>query len=59
MDPLGIVVVIGAYFANKFWTLELTADDVLLASIGFGAARTLWERSKRKKSQVKEVKPSE
>jgi len=52
MDPLGIVVVVAAYFANKFWTLELTADDVLLASLGMGSARTLWEGHKRRKKDA-------
>lgn len=41
MDPLGIIVVVVAYFANRIWSLNLTADEVLLASLGMGAARTL------------------
>jgi len=47
VDPLGIVVVVVAYFANKYWSLGLTADEVLLASLGMGAMRTLWEGHKR------------
>lgn len=47
MDPAGILVVVCAYFANKFWSLELSADDVLMASLGAGACRTLWELWKR------------
>lgn len=54
MDPLGIVVVVVAYFANKYWTLELTADEVLLASLGFGAIRTLWETKKRRNRKKEE-----
>ena len=34
MDPLGLLFVVVAYFANKYWGLELTADDVLIASAG-------------------------
>lgn len=48
MDPLGILVVVILYFSNKWWALNLTVDEVLLANLGFGAARTLWESRKRK-----------
>ncbi len=59
MDPLGIVVVVIVYFANKYWGLELTVDEVLLASLGFGAGRTLWEGHKRSKLEPTEDDPQE
>ena len=50
MDPIGLIIIVFAYFANKFFNLEMSADDVLLASLGAGAIRTVWENYKRKEA---------
>jgi len=50
MDPIGVVLVVAAYFLNKYHWVELTTDEVLLISIGAGALRSVWEGYKRRKN---------
>jgi len=53
MGPIGVVLVVFAYFLNKYQWLELTTDEVLLISIGAGALRSVWEGYKRRQNASK------
>ena len=48
MDPIGVLLIVCAYFLNKYSIIKLTLDEVLLISIGAGSVRSIWESRKRK-----------
>lgn len=47
MDPGGTLALVAFYFYNKYWPIEMTADEIILIGLGLGALRTMWERWKK------------
>lgn len=43
MDPVGVLVFVGVYFATKAGWMSLTLDEMFYVVIAAGAARSVYE----------------